>query len=481
MSRILFAVLGLAGISLAATNYPFPYQANYPYGIHSSAVLAATLQKHYTAWKGNYYIESGDKARIMWEDDVVLTNPVATGAGCTNQNGDCTVSEGIGYGMLITVYMDNATNNTQAMFDKLWTYYSYSANLDGNGLMNWMTHGFDRTLQTGAATDADLDVALALCMAYKQWGDAKYQTNAITMLGKIWDREVGSNVFKPDDQGTGNIFNPSYFAVGAARVFGQVDKNHNWASVADGCLSKLSTIQANYSTGLVPDWVDGNNSANDHNGSGTTKFGYDAVRTPWRVALDYLWFGTSSAQTFESKILTWIKGAAVGIKGNLPDYIKMEYNLDGTTTSPSTNAVYRGALVVPAMASVGDTAWLRGGSTLLAGMGTDNVSYFNDCWKILYLLTLSGNFQNFWGTVQPSAIVPSGSRPEASWLATVRPGAVELRGEGAVRAQLMDLSGRILSQTSGVGSASLSRPQGHGVWLVRILGDHPQTLSVVAN
>lgn len=471
MSRILFAVLGLAGISLATTNYPFPYQANYPYGIHSSAVLAATLQKHYTRWKGDYYTESGDKARILWGDPAVAQ-------GCVSDPANCTISEGIGYGMLITVYMDNATNNTQAMFDKLWTYYS--ANLDGNGLMNWLIDA-NGTMKTGAATDADVDVALALCMAYKQWGDAKYQTNAITMLGKIWDREVGSNVFKPDDQGTGNLFNPSYFAVGAARVFGQVDKNHNWASVADGCLSKLSTIQANYSTGLVPDWVDGNYSAYTHGDGGTTKFWYDGVRTPWRVVLDYLWFGTSSAQTFESKILTWIKGAAVGPKGNVPDYIKMEYNLDGTTTSSGTNSVYLGALVVPAMASASDTAWLRGGSTLLAGRGTDDVSYFNDCWKILYLLTLSGNFQNFWGTVQPSAIAPSGSRPEASWLATVRPGAVELRGEGAVRAQLMDLSGRILSQTSGVGSASLSRPQGHGVWLVRILGDHPQTLSVVAN
>ena len=34
------------------------------------------------------------------------------------------VSEGIAYGMLLLVYMDNDENNTQPKFDKIWAYYN---------------------------------------------------------------------------------------------------------------------------------------------------------------------------------------------------------------------------------------------------------------------------------------------------------------------------------------------------------------------
>ena len=67
----------------------------------------STVQAAYNIFVTKYYEESGDKARIKWD---VPTQ---------------TVSEGIGYGMIVMVYMDNAANNTQAKFDKLWnTYWS---------------------------------------------------------------------------------------------------------------------------------------------------------------------------------------------------------------------------------------------------------------------------------------------------------------------------------------------------------------------
>lgn len=467
MLRHLPLALGLlaAGSAGAATAYPFPYQADYPFGIRSPVVNAATIQSVYSVWKTDYYTENGDKARIMWAD------PAASG-NCDPNTANCTVSEGIGYGMLITVFMDNSTNNTQPMFDKLWNYYS--SNTDGKGLMNWKINGFNGTVASGAATDADLDVALALCMAYKQWGTQKYKDNAISVLGKIWSSEVGSNVFLPDDQGTGNLFNPSYFAVGAARVFAQVDASHNWGSVADGCLSKLASIQAKYSTGLVPDWVDGGNNALDHNGSGNNKFGYDAVRTPWRVGLDYLWFGNANSKTFLSKIATWIKGATANPAG-----IKMDYKLDGTYTGNNTNAVYLGAFTIPVTVNETDTLWIRMGATRMANsIGTDHMSYYNDCWRLLYLLTLSGNFQNLWGTVKSAGV--EARQGLVTWSARMQAGSIRLQGTGAVEARLLDMSGRVLSQASGEGALTLARPSGSGVYFVRISGAENGTFPVVA-
>jgi len=105
-----------------AAKFPFPQDQSYAYGIKPSSVNHNDVQAAYDVFLKGYYEESGDQARIKWD------NPAQT------------VSEGIGYGMLIFVFMDNVKNNTQGKFDKLWKYYQ--SHLDGQGLMNWKINGF---------------------------------------------------------------------------------------------------------------------------------------------------------------------------------------------------------------------------------------------------------------------------------------------------------------------------------------------------
>lgn len=483
MPRRLFVALGLAFASLSAgatINYPFPFQADYPYGIRTTGLSATTIQSRFQAWLDYYYIESSDgsKARIGWYDPSANGNSAAKGAGCNQDNGLCTVSEGIGYGMLIMVYMDNPSNNTKAKFDKLWAYYN--ANTNGKGLMHWLVKDFSGTVGgsgDGAATDGDLDAALALCMAYKQWGDAKYLSDAKTLLTKIRNNEIASDIVKPDDQGTSNLFNPSYFAVAALRVFASVDNSNAdaWNRAASTCLSKLQAIQAKYTeTGFVPDWVDGNNNAVDHNGSGTTKFGYDAVRTPWRVGLDYLWFGTAGSMTFQNKIASWVKKTFVNANA-----IRIEYSLDGKNYSSGGNSVYQGAFAIASTADPADTQWVRMGGLRILSMSPNGVFYYNDSWEILYLLTLSGNFQNLWGTVKQPSAVESPAARGAGWSVALRSGDVELRGAGRANASLLDASGKVLSRGAGDGSILLARPAVRGIYFVRVQGSEGGVLPVV--
>src|SRR5260221_602367 len=80
--------------------------------------------------------------------------------------GEDSVSEGIAYGMLIAVYM-----NDKAFFDGLWTYWrahcENSAPQPPACLMTWRVGGAGGT---GTATDADEDAAFAMLMAARQWG-----------------------------------------------------------------------------------------------------------------------------------------------------------------------------------------------------------------------------------------------------------------------------------------------------------------------
>jgi len=122
-----------------------------PRGARWSDALAA-----YAKWKGDLVTADGaDGFRRV-------RRPNSPGAIDTSN------SEGTAYGMILAVAMDD-----QALFDDLWRYEQHF--LDANGLMNWEIdpQGNGPTGEgTGAATDADEDMAYALLWADHRWGGA---------------------------------------------------------------------------------------------------------------------------------------------------------------------------------------------------------------------------------------------------------------------------------------------------------------------
>ena len=133
-----------------------------PNGFKPTSVTPDDADAAYADWKTNHLEDcTGGVFRTRWETD----------------KQDATVSEGIGYGMLLTVAHDE-----QAAFDGLWNYYKKAS--QSNGLMNWLRYGCDAHRDTkygqypdGAATDADLDAAMALIMAKCRWGTSTNGTD----------------------------------------------------------------------------------------------------------------------------------------------------------------------------------------------------------------------------------------------------------------------------------------------------------------
>lgn len=466
MNRLLATILLLtAGMAAAAPQYPFPYNADYPYGIRPNlkSTTNADIQGVFDDWQKAYYEQcsDGQKARIKWVD------PAASAKGCS-ESGNCTVSEGIGYGMLIMVYMDNAQNNNQAKFDKLFKYYN--AYLDNKGLMKWIIDGCNGAKQDGAATDAEMDVALALLMASKQWKSDSYLSSAKELLSKIWNAEVdqGQKILKPGSQFS-SPYNPSYFAIGALRVFQEADPSHDWKGVADNCLALIRKNQ-NSSTGLMSDWCTSGGQSQDYGGSGTGKFGYDAARTPWRIALDYLWFGTAASKQALDPINKWITTKT----SNSPTRIRAEYLQDGSTSVTNwTNALYTGALTIPGMTDATLTTWVNASLNPLMISSAD--TYYNASWKVLYQLTMSGNMQNFMGTVKPQVGVLTRGAPAGWSVSTTRSGiTVALPGSGSV--DLVDASGTIVASAKGNRRIDLERPVQRGIYFARVRSEGRQAV-----
>ena len=231
-----------------------------------------------------------------------------------------TVSEGIGYGMLIAVYMGD-----QALFDDLWRYEQ--GWLDDNGLMNWYINAAGTmVLGTGGATDADEDMAFALLMADRQWGGSgaigkTYLQAAKDQIGKIWNLEIWDyKLIKPGDTwGDASSINISYFAPAYYRLFARVDTanttNWNMALQAsyDTLALALNSGSGNQANGLVPAWCDSNGSPNP--GAIMTgapiNYQYDACRTPFRIGMDWCLFGETRAKAYVTKTSDFFSGIGV--------------------------------------------------------------------------------------------------------------------------------------------------------------------------
>jgi endo-1,4-beta-D-glucanase Y len=359
------------------------------------------LQAAYQNWKTRFVSGTAGSARKVIRPE----------------NGNDTVSEGIGYGMILAVYF-----NDQALFDDLWKYEQQ--NVSVSNLMTWCIPAGGGSCNAGGgggtATDADEDMAFALIEAGKKWGGS-YASTASSLISAIWSSDIdatnnlpkgGSNYHATNDTSSmlGNT-NPSYFAPAYYRLFATIDSGHAWGTVASTSISAIAALAG--SNGLVPAWCSNNCTAAAGNGATTdTEYQYDAHRVPWRIGTDYCWNGTSAAQSYLSKISSFFNGkfASSGGTGGGIDSIYDIYMLSGgadTTNGAVANSMSAvGTAAVGAMASGAtyvsfiDAAWqftLDGTNRAALDVNTTTASktsysYFNATVGLMTALTMSGNF-----------------------------------------------------------------------------------------
>jgi endo-1,4-beta-D-glucanase Y len=308
--------------------------------------------------------------------------------------------------MLIAVYM--GSKDDQMLFDDLWRYSQ--AHLNGNGLMNWAINSGGMTTGMGAATDADEDIAFALVMADKQWGSAgslNYLNLAKAQINNIWLHEVvDSKLAGPGDSWNDpwrNI-NISYFAPAFYRVFKMVDPAHDWDAVIkttyDTIIASLTTANGNASNGLVPAWCASNNNAISGSQAGPYHYQYDSCRTPFRIALDWCWFGETRAKDYLTKTSTFFSGIGAA---NIVDGYELtgakKVQFSPATTAPTIaqqSASFLGPAGVGAMISNTYQTFINDSYSRVATMQANvGGAYYDESWAMMSLLMLTGNMLNY--------------------------------------------------------------------------------------
>jgi endo-1,4-beta-D-glucanase Y len=354
------------------------------------------IQDAYVNWKNKFVVADGSNFRV-------ISPEIDTGSP--------TVSEGMGYGMLMAAYMGD-----EALFKGLLAYWKSKPSAQSM-LMTWKIGG---TGGSGSATDADEDTAFALQMAVKQWGSS-YSQDASDILSQFLANDVDSaGYLKPGNTfGGQTLTNPSYFAPAFYRYFAGVDTANasKWNALVANVYTELGNISG--SKGLVPAWCTGTASSpcstpgsGGHAYTDELNYQYDSHRTPWRIGLDVCWNGASTAsagKTYIDKVVGFFAGAsATAGLSSLADI----YTTSGSISTSSTFAYNSMSLIgcagagamgstATGAASFRDRVW----KFLLAAQYTDNpifktgnsstkpgYTYYNATVGLLTLMTLSGNF-----------------------------------------------------------------------------------------
>jgi endo-1,4-beta-D-glucanase Y len=401
-----------------------------------------SVKSFYTAWK-NHYVLPGcrqGESYIYFE-----------GTRGTN----ICVSEGQGYGMVIVALMAGFDTSAQQTYDCLYRWYKSHPSTTSPHLMAWTQKKDCTSLEGGAATDGDMDIAYSLLLADAQWGrhsNIPYHQEALAMIDAIRHQEINQFTYVIMEDNTGKPRSRDYYDMRSSdympdhlRAFRDATGDSFWDTVINNNYRVFRYLQNTYSpeAGLVPDFIKNIRFSSEHlvaaPGSGAGPllerdsddihifaqpvkpdyleskydgvYNFNACRVPWHIGADYLVSGDPRATAFLTRINNWIKTTT---KGN-PDNISAGYNLSGEDLPHR----YYEALcficpfAVAAMSSPDNQEWLNKLWDYIQHFKLKDFDYYDNTIKILDMIILSGNY---WTPAAPTGTFIASHRTNSNGL-----------------------------------------------------------------
>ena len=392
-----------------APRYPFPQNKSYFEGTIKPSKEPGTEQdkaitQFYDKWKNAYIRYDCADAQQYY---VLNDEENVKGKGTT-----ICVSEGQGYGMQIVVLMAGYDQDAQSIFDGMYKFSEAHPSNKSPYLMSWSilkgcitnSYGDNNT----SATDGDLDIALSLLMADNQWGSngkINYRAEALKILPAILEHEVNSKkhtILLSDANLEGdydfNDIRTSDFMPAHLRVFSEFCPNDEWARVIDKMYQVFGNIQNEYSakTGLLPDFIVYRNGKyapakpryleSRHDGA----YYYNACRVPFRVAVDFLFFGDPRAQKMLNPISKWIQKRTTHKAGR----IQAGYHLNGEAIKGHNYAVpsFVCPFAIGSMTDKNNQQWVNDSWDIIRAFEFKDYRYFDNTLQMLSMLLLTGNY-----------------------------------------------------------------------------------------
>jgi endo-1,4-beta-D-glucanase Y len=357
----------------------------------------------YDEWKTMYIRQGCDEGRYY------LHTNISTGGGSQT----ISISEGHGYGMVITALMAGHDPEARTIFDGMVLFLRDHPSSGDPALMAWnQVEGctdLDGNGTTASATDGDMDIAYALLLADAQWGSdgaVNYRDEAVKTINAIMAQEVNPASLTLQLGDWVNLDNPVHYhatrssdwMIGHLRAFLAATGDQRWQQVIDNTYATLSTIQTNYSpaTGLLPDFVVDTNASPHPADSGFLegdwdgRYSYNACRFPWRIGTDFMINGEARAKAALAPFNAWIQQAS----GGDPARIDSGYALDGSMGDQRryTDLSFVAPIGVSAMAGAENQQWLNSLWDFIVARPVRDGGYYDNTLKMMSLIVISGNW-----------------------------------------------------------------------------------------
>ena len=378
-------------------SHPFRYPQGVIMPTAPQAMLDAAVASYYDKWKAKH-LASGCGGNYLK-------------AGSTFGGSILTVSQIHGYGMLAAVIMAGHDMNAQETFDGFFRVARMFKSSANPALMAYEVRN-NCVAASGpvSQTDGDLDIALALLMADKQWGSGgtvNYLQEARTIIAAIKQNNIntvnglpllGDWVVATDTKFWFGM-RTADFMPNAFRQMATATNDPSWMTTVENGYALIASIQQNHSaeTGLLPDFIQNtNNSPSPAPANWSTsgqpndgQYFYEACRIPVRLALDFFVGGGTEARAKAvlAKINTWLRMAT----GNNPNQIRDGYRLNGTILGTGGSFAFEGPFGVASMVDVANQEWLNA-IWQRASTGDPNDDVYADTIRLLSLIIMSGNW-----------------------------------------------------------------------------------------
>ena len=377
----------VGGVSYPFASHLTAYVAGIKPTVSSQAAQDGLIRTQYNAWKSRG------------------VQSTCGGNAVTFTSSYLTVSEGAGYGMLLSVLMAGHDAQARALFDGLLrvvrSHPAYSTGYPA--LMEWRVNNDCSSAGDGwNAMDGDLDIAMALLMADKQWGsggEVNYRAEALRTIAALKAFNMTPDGFTKGLPSASNNRTSDYM-ITHFKAFKRATGDTFWDTATDKAFYLLDLMQSQFAptTGLIPDFVI-NTATNPAPSTGFIGDGnamegfyyWNACRLPWRLASDYVTSGDTRSKVVTGKLMDFLNTSS----GGRPVGIAMGYKLDGTalTNNPDyASPSFVGPATAGAMVDVRFQPFLNAlWSYSSAHLATN---YYDTELELLSLIVASGNWWN---------------------------------------------------------------------------------------
>ena len=312
-------------------------------------------------------------------------------------------SEGMSYGMMISVQLDKKTE-----FDRLWRWAStYMRHPTGEkrGYFAWKCSTAGSVMDPNPASDGEIYFATSLIFAHTRWGSAgsiNYLQEARAIWTAMFDKEQPGEfdstfnmfsavhkqvTFTPYGQ-SANHTDPSYHLPAFYEIWRQVDTDRAtfWAECAAASRLQFRNA-ANATTGLMPDYSNWNGTP--YVEGGHESFRFDAWRCAMNVAMDHAWTAADPWQIEQSnRLLAFFASKGIAAYGN-------QWTLDGTQLDSSHSPGLVAMNAVAVLASNQASSWAHLNHFWDTPIPNGQYRYYDGCLYLFGLLHCSGKFRAY--------------------------------------------------------------------------------------